>query len=105
MEPLTVAMPPKPFNPVPRSKCISTVSALSSAVWAVASLPPSALTEKFLCGRGAVRVHGGGFAGTIQAFVPNDLLSKYKEMIEKVFGVGNCYVLNIRSVGGYSLKK
>lgn len=64
-----------------------------------------ALTEKFLCGRGAVRVHGGGFAGTIQAFVPNDLLSKYKEMIEKVFGVGNCYVLNIRSVGGYSLKK
>lgn len=64
-----------------------------------------ALTEKFLNGRGAVRVHGGGFAGTIQAFVPNDLLQSYKEMIEKVFGEGNCYVLNIRAVGGYSLKK
>lgn len=64
-----------------------------------------ALTEKFLGNRGAVRVHGGGFAGTIQAFVPNDMLESYKEMIEGVFGTGNCYVLNIRPVGGYALKK
>ena len=61
-----------------------------------------ALTEKFLNGRGACRVHGGGFAGTIQAFVPNDVLNDYKTMIESVFGEGNCYVLNIRPVGGYA---
>lgn len=63
-----------------------------------------ALTERFLKGRGASRVHGGGFAGTIQAFVPNDILNDYKEMIEKVFGEGSCYILNIRSVGGYSFQ-
>lgn len=63
-----------------------------------------ALTERFLNGRGAVRVHGGGFAGTIQAFIPNDLLVEYKEMIEGIFGINSCYILNIRSVGGYSLK-
>ncbi len=63
-----------------------------------------ALTERFLNGRGAVRVHGGGFAGTIQAFIPNDLLEEYKEMIEETFGKNSCYILNIRSVGGHSLK-
>lgn len=62
-----------------------------------------ALTERFLGNRGAYRVHGGGFAGTIQAFVPNDLLEDYKQMIEAAFGEGNCYVLNIRPVGGYAL--
>ena len=59
-----------------------------------------ALTEKILNGKGAFRVHGGGFAGTIQAFVPNQLLDSYKAQIEAVFGEGNCYVLNIRSKGG-----
>ncbi len=59
-----------------------------------------ALTEKFLDGRGGCRVHGGGFAGTIQVFVPTDLLDGYIETIEAVFGKGNCYVLNIRPVGG-----
>lgn len=59
-----------------------------------------ALTEKILDGKGAFRVHGGGFAGTIQAFVPNELLSTYKAEIEKVFGEGKCYVLSIRPVGG-----
>lgn len=58
------------------------------------------LTEKILNGKGAFRVHGGGFAGTIQAFVPNDILYAYKEEIEKVFGKGKCYVLSIRPVGG-----
>ena len=62
-----------------------------------------ALTERFLGERGGFRVHGGGFAGTIQAFVPNDLLEDYKKMIESAFGEGNCYVLNIRPVGGYAL--
>lgn len=62
-----------------------------------------AITERFLNSRGAHRVHGGGFAGTIQAFVPNELLEDYKNTIESVFGEGNCYVLNIRPVGGYAL--
>ena len=42
-----------------------------------------ALTERFLKGRGACRVHGGGFAGTIQCYIPSDLYSDYKNMIEK----------------------
>lgn len=63
-----------------------------------------ALTEKILKGKGAFRVHGGGFAGTIQAFVPNDVLYTYKEEIEKVFGKGKCYVLSIRPVGGVEVK-
>ncbi len=59
-----------------------------------------AVSERVLKGRGAWRVHGGGFAGTIQAFVPNDLLESYKTEIERVFGEGACYVLSIRPVGG-----
>lgn len=62
-----------------------------------------ALTEKVLGGRGAFRVHGGGFAGTIQAFVPTDLLEDYINEIEVVFGNDSCYVLNIRPAGGYAL--
>lgn len=59
-----------------------------------------ALSESILKGRGAWRVHGGGFAGTIQAFVPEDLLEEYKEKTEALFGAGACYVLAIRPVGG-----
>lgn len=59
-----------------------------------------ALTERLLKDRGAYRVHGGGFAGTIQAYVPDDLLDEYKTTIESVFGKGTCYVLNIRTAGG-----
>lgn len=59
-----------------------------------------ALTERILKGKGAFRVHGGGFAGTIQAFVPNELTSEYKTKIEKVFGNGSCYILSIRPIGG-----
>ena len=64
-----------------------------------------AITKQFLNGRGACRVHGGGFAGTIQAFVPDDMLNEYKLLIEGVFGEGSCYVLNIRPVGGYELSE
>ncbi len=63
-----------------------------------------ALSEKFLGRKGACRVHGGGFAGTIQCFIPADMINSYKNMIEKVFGEGSCYVLKIRPVGGYELK-
>lgn len=59
-----------------------------------------AMSRELLCGKGAWRVHGGGFAGTIQAFVPNDLLDTYKNTIEGVFGRGSCHVLIIRPVGG-----
>ncbi len=56
--------------------------------------------ESVLSGRGACRVHGGGFAGTIQAFVPKDLLEKFIAKMEQLFGKGSCYVLYIRPVGG-----
>ncbi len=59
-----------------------------------------AVSEAALDGCGAWRVHGGGFAGTIQAFVPNDKLDGYKAAMEKIFGAGSCYVLSIRPVGG-----
>lgn len=59
-----------------------------------------ALSESILKGKGAWRVHGGGFAGTIQAFVPNEILADYKNAMESVFGEGSCYVLLIRPVGG-----
>lgn len=63
-----------------------------------------ALTKQFLNGRGACRVHGGGFAGTIQCYIPTERLGDYKAMIEAVFGKGTCSVLNIRPVGGYEIK-
>ena len=61
------------------------------------------VADKLLNGRGACRVHGGGFAGTIQAFVPNDLLEEFKKGIESVLGQGSCHVLSIRNVGGCRL--
>ena len=62
------------------------------------------IAEKLLNGRGACRVHGGGFAGTIQAFVPNDLLDDFKNGIESVLGEGSCYVLSIRPQGGVEME-
>jgi len=59
-----------------------------------------ALCDKLLGGKGAYRVHGGGFAGTVQAFVPNDMLYTFKAEIERVLGEGSCHVLSIRPVGG-----
>lgn len=58
-----------------------------------------ALSERVLEGRGAWRLQGGGFAGTIQAFVPKDLLEQYRATLEGVFGKGSCYVLNVRNYG------
>ena len=62
-----------------------------------------ALAERILNGRGACRVHGGGFAGTIQAFVPLDMLEGFKAEMERVLGGGACHVLSIRPVGGVRL--
>ena len=62
-----------------------------------------ALCDAILSGRGAVRVHGGGFGGTAQAFVPLDLLSEFKTRTEAVLGSGSCHVVTIRPVGGTRL--
>lgn len=58
-----------------------------------------AASEALLKGRGAWRVHGGGFAGTIQAFVPDDLLPVYTQRIERIFGPGSCHAIRIRPDG------
>ena len=59
-----------------------------------------ALCEHYLEGRGAYRVHGGGFAGTVQAFVPYDLLDSFVAGIDGALGQGACHVLSIRPEGG-----
>lgn len=58
-----------------------------------------ALSHLVLKGEGAWRVHGGGFAGTIQAFVPQNLLGKYVSTLEHVYGKGSCHILFIRQKG------
>ncbi|MCB9219497.1 MAG: galactokinase [Ignavibacteriales bacterium] len=64
-----------------------------------------ALTEEFIStkGEGACRVHGGGFAGTIQVFLHNDYVSEYKNFIETIFGKGKAQILKIRSKGSICL--
>ncbi|MFR4475862.1 MAG: hypothetical protein ACLT3Y_00535 [Ruminococcus callidus] len=73
---------------VPAEQPVSIALAVGSAV---------------LGGRGAIRVHGGGFGGTVQAFVPAVLLSQFQEGMESVLGKGCCHVLRIRSVGGMTV--
>ncbi len=63
-----------------------------------------AMCDTFLQSKGAYRVHGGGFAGTVQAFVPLDMLEDFKQNIEAVLGMDSCHVLSIRSEGGIRLK-
>jgi len=58
-----------------------------------------ALSEKLLSGAGAWRVHGGGFAGTCQAFVPHGMLDDYIKTMNNIFGDGAAYALNIRQAG------
>lgn len=58
------------------------------------------LCDALLRGKGAHRVHGGGFAGTVQAFVPHDMLDSFKQTIEANLGEGSCHVLNVRANGG-----
>ena len=61
------------------------------------------LCQQYLNGRGAYRVHGGGFAGTVQAFVPFDLLDSFRAGIDAVLGQGACHVLSIRPQGGVEM--
>ena len=62
------------------------------------------LCEHYLQGRGAYRVHGGGFAGTVQAFVPFDLLESFRAGIDAALGQGACHVLSIRPQGGVEME-
>ena len=59
-----------------------------------------ALSELVLKDNGVCRVHGGGFAGTMQAFVKDEYVETYKTEIEKVFGEGSCHILKVRKYGG-----
>ena len=62
------------------------------------------LCEHYLQGKGAYRVHGGGFAGTVQAFVPFELLESFRAGIDGALGDGACHVLSIRSQGGVEME-
>ena len=58
------------------------------------------VSEELLKGKGAYRVHGGGFAGTIQAFVPVEETENYVSSMRRIFGENSCYILKVRSHGG-----
>ncbi len=81
-------------------------TALLQNTWAIANpkqqAVPLALAEgeRLLDGTGAIRVHGGGFAGTIQAFVPNEKVDTFKAGMETLLGPGKCHILHIRPQGG-----
>ena len=75
-------------------------------IWSVASPTEQAVTfalamgRELLKGAGAIRVHGGGFAGTIQAFVPEDRLNAFQSGMDALLGEGACHILHIRPKGG-----
>lgn len=58
------------------------------------------LAQSILDGKGAYRVHGGGFGGTTQNFVPFDMVEQFRNVMESVFGNGKCHILFIRNCGG-----
>lgn len=58
------------------------------------------VAENILKDKGSYRVHGGGFGGTTQNFVPENMVSEFKEKTEKIFGKDKCHILNIRKYGG-----
>ena len=63
-----------------------------------------ALCDTLLGDRGAFRVHGGGFAGTVQAFVPVDMLEDFRAKVDGILGAGKCHVLSIRPEGGIRIQ-
>ncbi len=62
-----------------------------------------AVSKSVLGNDASVRVHGGGFAGTIQAFVPHEKTEVYREKMDALFGAGSCHLLRIRPVGGIKI--
>ncbi len=63
------------------------------------------MSERFLKGEGATRVHGGGFGGTTFNLVPTEKVEEFKAMMENIFGKGCCHILSIRPVGGTQIIK
>ncbi len=59
-----------------------------------------AVSDSILPGHGVSRVHGGGFAGTIQAFVEDGFVGEYRKAMDGVYGEGSCHVLKVRPFGG-----
>ncbi len=62
------------------------------------------LSRRMLEGRGAWRIHGGGFGGTILAFVPEDMLAVYQQEMNGVFGENACVPLDVRPVGAVRIE-
>lgn len=60
--------------------------------------------KRILKGNGAVRVHGGGFAGTVQAFVSKLSCQAYRSEMDRIFGQNSCYIMTIRPFGGIEIK-
>ena len=98
----------------PRFLALVNASGLSSALhlqntWSISNPRQQAIPvclavgRELLAGTGAIRVHGGGFAGTIQAFVPNDKLVSFKTGMESLLGPGKCHILHIRPQGGIKI--
>lgn len=98
----------------PRFLALVNASGLSSALhlqntWSISNPRQQAIPvclavgRELLEGTGAIRVHGGGFAGTIQAFVPNDKLVSFKSGMESLLGPGKCHILHIRPQGGIKI--
>ena len=87
-----------------RDSSLSSWLCLQNVVVSGSTADQAAAVAQALCGRllgerGAFRIHGGGFGGTVQAFVPDDLLESFRAGIEAVFGPGSCRVMQIRPVG------
>ncbi len=98
----------------PRFLALVNASGLSSALhlqntWSISDPRQQAIPvclavgRELLEGTGAIRVHGGGFAGTIQAFVPNDKLISFKSGMESLLGPSKCHILHIRPQGGIKI--
>ena len=68
-------------------------------IWSPSTHKEQAISLALTIGKGAIRVYGNGFAGTIQAFVPNELLNRFNCGMETVFGEGKCHGLRIRPQG------
>ena len=95
----------------PRFLALVNASGVSSALhlqntWSIADPRQQAIPVALAIGRellgetGAIRVHGGGFAGTIQAFVPLEKLESFRAGMESLLGEGKCHILHIRPQGG-----
>ena len=63
------------------------------------------MTDAFLKGEGACRVQGGGFAGTAEAFVPNDMVQEFSRRFTEVFGENSVLISGIRRYGAVEIER